>query len=255
MTFQELLDELRLNMLRDGSDIVSGPNDFLWSDDTLIRYINDAYRRFSRRTLLLRDNVTPEYTQVVLVPGQSIYELDSVVLAVVSARYDTDENDLPHASHDDLNVTPYTDPLMWDVNQLSTSQPGRPRAYTTDEAVTIGSQTQINLRVYPTPSADELDKIIYMRVARLPIANITLADLDSEPEIPEDYHLDMLGWAAYRALTNHDVDGGAEGKAEKFKAAFNAVLEEAEQEAKRKMFSSTRFAFGRSGFSWSRNSN
>lgn len=255
MTFQELLDELRLNMLRDGSDIVSGPNDFLWSDDTLIRYINDAYRRFSRRTLLLRDSVTPEYTQVVLVPGQTIYELDPVVLAIVSAKYDTDENDLPRAAHDDLNVTPYTDPLMWDVNQLSSSQPGRPRAYTTDEGVTIGAQTRINLRVYPTPSDDELDKIIYMRVARLPIANVTLADLASEPEIPEDYHLDMLGWAAYRALTNHDVDGGAEGKAEKFRAAFEKVLEEAEQEAKRKMFSSTRFAFGRSGFSWARNSN
>lgn len=255
MTFQELLDELRLNMLRDGSDIVSGPSDYIWSDDALVRYINDAYRRFARRSLLLRDATNPQYTQVVLVPGQSIYELDTAVLAVISAKYDADENDLPHAAHDDLNTAPYADPLLWDVNQLSTTDPGRPRAYTTDEAVTIGSQTQINLRVYPTPSDAELDKIIYMRVARLPSAPVTLANLGDEPEIPEDYHLDMLGWAAYRALSNHDVDGNAEAKAEKFKTAFNTVLDEAEQEAKRKMFSSTRFAFGRAGFSWARNSN
>ena len=255
MTFQDLLDELRLNILRDGSDIVSGPSDHIWSDATLIRYIHDAYRRFCRRTLLLRDASTPDYTQIAMVAGQTVYELDPVVLAVVTARYDIDENDLPRAAHDDLNTMPYQDPVMWDVNVLSTTQPGRPRAFTTDEAVTIGSQTQTNIRIFPTPTADEEGKILYLRVARLPSEAISFNNLSNEPEIPEDYHLDILGWAAYRALSNHDVDGQSKDRAENFKAAFEAVINEAEQEVKRRMFATTRFAFGRGGFSWTRSPN
>jgi hypothetical protein len=94
-----------------------------------------------------------------------------------------------------------------------------------------------------------------MRVARLPAEKITTANLSSEPEVPEDYHLDLLGWAAYRALKNHDVDGGASDRAADFKAQFEAVLKEVEEEAKRKMFTTTRYAPGRNGFSWSGNHN
>jgi hypothetical protein len=255
MTFQDLLDELRQNILRDRSDIVSGPSDQIWSDETLIRYINDGYRRFCRRTLLLRDGSTPQFTQINIREGQTLYELDPVVLAVLSARYEDDENDLPRAAHEDLNTMPYTDPLLWDVNMLSTSQPGRPRAFTTDESVTAGSQTLTHVRVYPTPTSLETGKTLYLRVARLPAEMITLSNLCNEPEVSEDYHLDILNWAAFRALSNHDVDGDSKDRAATFKAAFEAVLEEAEQEAKRRMFSTTRFMPGRFGFSWARNSN
>ena len=30
--------------------------------------------------------------------------------------------------------------------------------------------------------------------------------LDAEPEVPDEYHLDLLEWATWRALRNHDAD-------------------------------------------------
>ena len=255
MNVEELLNELRINMLRDKSDQISGPADELWSDDTLIRYVNDAYRRFCRRSLLLRDNEMAEFTQIALESGVVEYLLSPAVLAVISAKYDTDSNDLPRTSHDEVNAIPAADALMWDINALSTTQPGRPRVWYTDDAVLIASNTQMKLRVYPTPSATEVGKIIYLRVARLPAKEFSLDEPEEAPEIPEDYHLDMLGWAAYRALTNHDVDGAANDRANQYKTQFEAVLAEVEQESRRKLFATMRFAFGRNGYSWVRNTN
>lgn len=253
MNVQELLDELRNNMLRDKSDLVSGPDDALWSDDALILYVNDAYRRFCRRSLLLRDNTTAKFTEVTLKSGISEYQLNSAVLAVISARFDIDENDLPRTSHDEMYTLPNTDSLMWDINSLSPTPPGRPRVWYTDDAVQIAANTKMKFRVYPTPSATEDGKIIHLRVARLPTDKLTLDKAEAELEIPEDYHIDMLGWAAYRALINQDLDGEAIDRAGKYKTQFEAVLAEVEQESRRKMFATTRFSFGRNGYSWARN--
>jgi len=94
MNLEALLGELRENVLRDDAELASGPNDFLWSDETLVRYINEAQRKFARKTLLLRDASTPEVAQVTLRAGVSSYVLHDRVLAVVSAKYDTDSVDL-----------------------------------------------------------------------------------------------------------------------------------------------------------------
>jgi hypothetical protein len=48
MELSDLLDELRNNILYDRSDSVSGDPDQLWSDATLVRYINEAQRRFAK---------------------------------------------------------------------------------------------------------------------------------------------------------------------------------------------------------------
>lgn len=252
MTLEEQLNELRDQMLRDYSTLVSGDYDRLWSDEVLLSYIKDGERRFARRTLILRDKSTELVTQVELVAGQSDYLLHPSVIAVVSARYDADSFDLHRIGRTLVSETRPVDNLYFDPSNVTGLAPGRPMAVATDEALVYDDGTHITLTVYPTPTAAEAGKLIQLRVARMPIREYSFATLQQESELPEDYQLDALNWAAYRALRNQDADAGSPLNAETFKQRFDATVKEAVDEAKRKMFAPATFRFGGNGFSWSR---
>jgi hypothetical protein len=55
------------------------------------------------------------------------------------------------------------------------------------------------------------------------------ADTDT-PEIPEDYHLSLCDWAAYRALDNNDPDGGAMVDGSPFRAKFEMAVRDAKRD-------------------------
>ena len=92
-----------------------------------------------------------------------------------------------------------------------------------------------------------------MRVARLPLARLTPANLAAVPEVPEDYHVDMLDWAAYRALRVVDHEAGDAARAQEFRQSFEAHVVEAKAEIQRKAFAPLFWGFGGSGFSYTEN--
>lgn len=60
MILQEMLGELRGPLLRDVSGALStDEEDLLWSDEVLVRYINDGYQRFCERSMILEDATSP----------------------------------------------------------------------------------------------------------------------------------------------------------------------------------------------------
>ena len=248
MNLEELLSELRENLLRDDAELASGPDDKLWSDETLVRYINDAQQRFARKTLSLRDASTPEVTQVALATGVSSYVLHSTVLAVVSGRYDTDTVDLARIGRTLISVFPKEDPLWWDPSTADSLTPGRPLAIYTDETVDVDTKA-VTLTVFPTPSATENGKIVYLRTARLPLDKFDINDTAMECELDENYQLDVLEWAAYRALRTSDIDGHSE-MADRHESRFNAAVSEVLKDIRRKMQAPIRFRFGDNGFRW-----
>lgn len=253
MSLEELLDELRNGILRDQGDLVSGDTDQLWSDLRLIRYINEAERRMAREALLIRDGYTPEVTQIPLVTGQRFYALHPSVIAVISARYQTDTADLARAGHSVLGTYRMPDTLFFDPSYLNTINPGKVLAYDTDEGLVqndAGNVQTMLLRVYPAPDATHLG-IIRLRVVRMPLNK--LRNLNDIPEIPEDHHIDMLDWAAYLALRIVDLDQGAPDRAAEFRQSFEAHVLEAKKIAQRKLFTPLQWGFGRNGFSWENN--
>jgi hypothetical protein len=253
MNLGDLLTELRENILHDRSDRVAGSPDYLWSDATLIRYINQAQRRFARKGLILRDSTTPDVTQVTLQTGVTEYTLHPSVLAVISARVSTDNADLARAGHSALNTYRQPDPYFFDPSQLSTLPPGKPLAYSTDETLGVDDNDSVSvpvMRVYPEPNSAYNGTVIKLRVVRLPIDDLTTNNLNAVPEIPQDHHLEMLDWAAYLALRIVDIDGGAPNRAAEFRASFEAHVKEARDAAMRKMFVPLQWGFGRNGFSW-----
>lgn len=254
MTLQELLDELRFNILHDRSDRVAGTPDYLWSDATLVRYINEAQRRFARLGLVIRDG-TSDVTRITLRSGVDEYPLDQSVLAVLSVRYPGDNADLARAGHAAFDTYRQPDPYYFDPSQLSTLQPGKTLAYSTDEYLytdDYDSVSVVTLRVYPVPAADQADKVLQMRVVRMPLLDLIPSRMSVVPEIPADHHLEMLDWAAYLALRIVDLDAGAPSRALEFRKSFEENVQRARNNAMRKLFAPLQWGFGRNGFSWER---
>jgi hypothetical protein len=253
MTLGDLLQELRENILHDRSDRVAGINDDLWSDETLVRYINEAHRRFARRALVIRDGTTAEVTEFTLESGVTEYPLHPSVLAVISARYVGDTADLARAGHSAFDTYRQPDPYYFDPSSLSALTPGKPLAFGTDEYLDFdasGSSGVVTFRVYPVVSADYASGTIKLRVLRMPINDLTVDNLDAVPEIPADHHLEMLDWAAYLALRGADVDTGLPVQADTFKKTFDENVKIARNHVMRKLFAPTQWGFGRNGFTW-----
>ena len=252
MTLKELLKLLREGILNDRTDRVEGSGDYLWTDETLVTYINEAQRRFAVKGLVLRDASTPEITTVTLVAGQSEYDLHESVISVISARGGMQQADLTRVGH--ALLAAYRSPASsWVDPAAYTHMPAGPSlAYATDEGLTadeLGSLSRVSLRVYPTPSAAQAGQTIRLRVLRKPI-KLTPADMEVTPEIPEDHHIEMLDWAAYLALRIVDDDAGAPRRAEEFRVMFEEHVKAARTMVMRKLFAPTPWGFGRGGFSW-----
>lgn len=247
MTLAELLDELRQNLLRDSSTLKSGPPDHFWSDVSLVRYIEEAHRRFARRSLCLQDDVTPDATQVVLQNAVQIYTLDASVLRVKSARHQDATTDLVRITHN-IRFSTVNDAVDF-VDGVIDTGGSIPLRFATDEGVQVDDNHQVRMLFDPIPDSTQVGKIVYLRVVRLPLVPLSVDKMDASPEIPGDWHLDMLEWAAYRALRNWDVDGENRAKAEQHKTRFEEAVTECKRELRAmQMFEPVKWAFGQAGF-------
>jgi hypothetical protein len=253
MKLSDLLSELRENILHDRSDRVSGSADYLWSDATLVRYINEAQNRLARKGLVLRDATTAEVCEVALVTDTDTYTLHESVIAVISCRHEDDAYDMVRTGHSTLGMYQAPDTPYWDPSAVSALPAGKPLVWSTDEQVMADdndSLSRVQLRVYPKPSSTYNGDTLKLRVIRMPLEALTTRALNAHPEVPSAHHIEMLDWAAYLALRVVDLDAGAPQRANEFRESFEEHVKQARREAMRKMFAPTPWGFGRHGFSW-----
>lgn len=258
MNLAALLKELRNNILRDRSNLYSGPSDQLWDDETLVGYIDIAQKRFARLTGVIKDATTPACCTLSIVPNIDTYLLHPSVISVFSARFQGDSCDLARAGHKSLGSYHMPDTYFFDPGQLSNMPPGKVMAFATDEGMGAdedGSFSVVTFRAYPMPAVGYNAAPLQLRVSRLPINDLTLKNLAAVPEIPEIHHLEMLDWAAYLALRVGDHDAEDYKRALNFKALFEETIDNAKKTARLKLFAPTPWGFGRNGFSWPTDSN
>jgi hypothetical protein len=253
MKLSDLLDELRNNILYD-RDVSTGDDAKLWSDATLVRYINEAQKRFAKRAFIIWDSKTAEVCQVTLREGVTQYDLHPAILSVVSAKLDGSDYDLIRIGHMRLGdlSTPGND-VTFDPALLSSSTTGTPQAFTTDETLSDdddGAISVVSMRVYPAPRAEDEGTIVRLRVVRMPLDDLTTNNTGASPEIPSDHHIEMLDWAAYLALRIVDQDAGNPKRAADFAASFEQHVQDARKLVLRKLGTPPRWGFGRGGFSW-----
>lgn len=252
MNLQDLVDELRENILNDRSDRTAGTADYLWLDATLVRYINEAQRRFAKRALVIRDSTTTEVVNVTIVAGITEYTLHPSIIGVLSAKISGATTDLIRVGHSILGeyITPAPVIYPSSFEQLS---PNAPMAFATDETLMEddeGTIATMTMRIYPTPRAEDAGDIIKLRVIRMPLDQLTTNNMQAIPEIPADHHLEMLDWAAYLALRIVDADAGNPKRAQEFANSFESHVAEARKLILRKLYVPQRWGFGRGGFSW-----
>jgi hypothetical protein len=256
----DLLAELRDNILHDRTDQVSGATDQLWSDATLVRYINEAQNRFAKRSECLRDFTTPSVCQITTVVGTEFYPLHPKIIGVLSARVVGDACDLARAGHANLDTYRATDNRFFDTSYITTLVPGKTIAFTTDEGMVADGRNALNTMMFRTFPSVGLGyaAVINLRVVRFPLSRLDLSNLDGQPEIPEQYHLNMLDWAAYLALRMPDLDiagGDAVIRSRDLAKSFEQHVLDAKTEVQRRLFAPAAFQFGGNGFTYERDWN
>lgn len=249
MTLQEMLDHTGGFYLDDRATLLSGAADELFSDATLVRFLNLGADEFCRRTWRLQSQYSvakAAYTGITLVEGQKDYNLHARVLRVLSAKLSDSDLDLRQIGYEDSRPVvagyPYND--FFDINSPYTETPGRPYWY----AVDIGTRV---LRVRPTPSADEDGLVLQMRVVHMPITELTIATPAGVCEVEPEYHELLCMYAAGKALTSQNVDSDAKREGYKFLADFSAACREARNDFVKMTQSMPRFRFG----GWARHGN
>lgn len=257
-----LLSELRNNLLHDKSQQVGGASDYLWDDETLVGYIDEAQKRFARQSLTIHDS-SSAITTFKTVAWQHEYPVDPSVIAILSLKQEWpgvgvsyDHAALPRAGFDAFNNFHTPDPMFFNVDRLERMTPGKPKAWSTDDGIlpdSNGSYGGMVVRLFPAVSPDFAGLTYRMRVVREPIHALTLENLAAYPEIPAAHHLDILDYAAYLALRNVDTDiagANAPARAVQFEARFDMNCEKAKKLVMRKLFAPLQWGFGHNGWSW-----
>lgn len=189
MTGDELIEQTRVLLMDTAKP-------YLWTDDTILRYLREAEKLFCRRTHVLMDSL-PVTTEA----DTPSYEVDSRVCKVKGAALDGMQLStlLAEAIY-----------IHYDVSR------GEPRAY----ALSLNDK---QITFYPVPDAAyDIDLLC----AVLPEKAV---DFTTETEIPDEYQYVLCDYAAYRCLHINDVDGNNIGTSQKFEQRWNEGILEAKR--------------------------
>ena len=202
-----------------------------------MRYMNEAYNLFARRSMTIIDRRTPTITQFILREGVENYNLHPSIIEVLSARVEGDDTDLYRAGHGILDSRSTSAEDFHFGYRPSARQIVTPlTAFTTDEGMST-------IRVYGTPTSDYNGRKVNLRVARMPTQALSLDNTGYVPEVPDQYHLAMLDWAAYLALSNHDADAENMTRAALRRKSFDDTIEQALLDVRRRRFPTTVWKF------------
>lgn len=171
---------------------------FLWSDDEITLYLNEAEREAAERAQLIEDDRTPRVVEIALRANIGEYDLHESVLAIVRAKIDGQANPLTLTTRDKLDAQVKD----WE------SETGEPKRFLDDEHRIV---------LYPIPTTAG---VLRLRVKRLPIDPLDLAEKTRGPEIHERHHYRMIDWALRCAYLKPDADTFDQKRADTYEAGF-----------------------------------
>lgn len=224
MTLEELLEHIGA-YLEDRQELVDGDPDELWPDALIVRFLNQAQRIHARRAWSIVDEGHSTAGVIVLKTGVVTYPLHKSVLRVLSAVPSDQDWVLGLSSDAALRMAQPKLDAPYDLNGTET-ETGRPLAFATDAATR-------SLRIYRTPTSVENGLKVILKVARLPVTWLMIDDMQGEPEVPEDYHLDLADYACGRCLMQPNVDGQGKTDGRELLANFNEAVLEARRDRQR----------------------
>lgn len=207
------------------SDVVDTVAPYLWSDDEVWEYMDDAQKEFCRRTWGIADSRSA-LTQISVAADDDWVDISPRILRIRGARRASDGRKLSVISYEQMERM-----------QAADDDYGMPLLPALDDTTTgplkwlITGMDQDALRL--SPIAAEADTI-RLTVDRLP-ATIDADEVaaGAQLEIADKYHRTLLLWMKHRAYSKQDADAFDKGKAAEFEARFAAACAEAKVERER----------------------
>lgn len=236
MNLQELLSHTTTYLDDRTENLIDGDPDSLWSDATILRYLNEAQRILCRRAWVIIDIGNPTAGMITLAEGVSTYALHTSVIRLYDGTVESETPSIPRYTDAALRAPRSPSLEAFDINRSETYTPGAPIAVASD----AGSRL---VRVIPAPAAAQTGTRVLLKVARMPIVYLTLDDTEASPEVPEEYHMGLCDYAAGRCLTQPNVDGQAKTDGRILLAGFDNLVIEARRERQRAEMAPARFAF------------
>ncbi len=188
MNLQELRAEFRERV-----DDLAQP--YLWADESVNRWLNEAEREATERARLLYDESTI-VSRITLRAGVPEYKLNPLII-------DIDKAGVLASTGRHVLRTPREQVERIPNWQQTAGNPSF--FFFTDDT----------LSVWPVPPADDS---LQLRVWRYP-REVMERDED-EPEIPARYHMRMVDWACHLAYLKRDADAEDQRRADRHEAAF-----------------------------------
>lgn len=197
MNRQQLIDTFR----RRAFDLA---RPYLWSNDELQEFLDDAHNEAAERASLLRDSTTDEICVIPIIAGTAGYDLDYRILSVERAKLDSQTRPMVITSTEELDL----DHPGWESHTGSVMK------------VAIDAQgSGWRATLFGVPGADDT---LRLHVFRLPMVSI-VGDAD-EPEIHPRLHVSLVDWMMYRAYSKKDAETQDDAKAAEFEAIFTSAF-------------------------------
>lgn len=236
MRVSELREHLRSVHLDDVSNLVDGPDDSLAGADTTLRLFKAAQEDMARRTWCIVDQSTATVGSPAVpfctIPlsgysGLRVVPYHKFIIRVVKARFSDSEIPLrwsqsSYITPGAIDTTPQPD--YFDVNAQYTYSAGRPGKYALDAAT---RQIEFDRPLDATTAALSL----MLRVVRQPVVTLTY---DLEPEVPEEYHLDLCDFVAGKILTAPTMDAGLRRAGQEYLKQWEATIVRVRREVRRR---------------------
>lgn len=198
MDLGQLISRFRLR-----ANDVSVP--YLWSNQEIISYLNEAENEAAERGQLIFDDFSSEACRIAITPGQARYALHQSVISIRQATIRDARNRcwLLRVISPDMAARICVDSL---------ERVGRP-----EYLVTHGGGS---VSLYPVPSGDF--SVLSLSVIRLPL--LEMSEMADSPEINGRFHAGLLDWALRCAYLKTDSDAYNPGAANEHEVRFVAVF-------------------------------
>lgn len=240
MKLSELLDHLAVTVLDDRADMLNGAASELWSDEALVRWLNEGARYICRRAWVLEDVGHATAGVITLVENTKDYALHKSVVRVLSGRLSDTDLDLARVPYDLSRPQSSNLPDFFYPDVTFSEDPGRPLAISTDVATRI-------LRVRPKPDATAALLTLQLRVSRMPVVELDVASPNAEPEIPPEFHMALTDYAAGEALSIPAADANLRTVAKVYKDKWAETVATAREERQRAEMSPAQWRMGNGG--------
>ena len=197
------LEELIASFREDSADKVEP---YLWEDETVTRWLNEAQDEAAVRARLLLDDSTPAVTTIAVEVGKASYQLHPKVYEIAHLQWQASA-----AAHRAKPVDLVT--REW----LDRKHPGWRSRIDCDALYAI--QSEGALRMVPVPK--EAGKLV-LEAYRLPLKPLT--NETDKPEIHAASHAYLVYWALHRAFSQPDSDGFDPQRAATAEAEFTGYF-------------------------------